>query len=73
MLLSLSYANAPNYDDDLALDRRAALQWWQGGEHSMDPTEALALLLDLTTKTDGIVNWEGIVRLADACGGDAVE
>ncbi len=35
--------------------------------------EALAFLLDLTTGTDGIVNWERLVRRADACGGDAVE
>ena len=68
-----SYANAPDYDDDLALDRRAASQWRRGGERSTDATEALALLLDLTTGTDGIVNWERLVRRADACGGDAVE
>jgi hypothetical protein len=65
--------NAPDYDDDLALDRRTALQWRQGGEHSTDASEALALLLDLMTGTNGIVNWERLVRHADACGGDAVE
>ncbi len=72
-LSSSSYANAPDYDDDLTLDRRAALQWRRGGKRSTDATEALALLLDLTTGTDGIVNWERLVRRADACGGDAVE
>ncbi len=39
----------------------------------MDATEVLALLLDLTTGTDSIMNWERLVRHADACGGDAVE
>jgi hypothetical protein len=57
----LLYANAPNYEDDLALDRRAASQWWRGGEHSTDAMEALALLLDLTTGTDGILNRERLV------------
>jgi hypothetical protein len=61
LLLSSSYANASNYDNDLALDRRAALQWQWGGEHSMDVTKVLALLLDLTTGTNGIVNWERLV------------
>jgi hypothetical protein len=35
--------------------------------------EALALLLNLTTRTDGIVNWERLIRCADACRGDVVE
>jgi hypothetical protein len=67
------YANAPDYNDDLALDRRTALPWRWGGERSTDGTEALALLLDLMTGTDGIVNWERLVRRADASGGGAVE
>jgi hypothetical protein len=66
---SSSYANAPNYDDGLTLDRRAG----RDCERSTDTTEALALLLDLTTGTGGIVNWERLVRRADACGVDAVE
>jgi hypothetical protein len=65
----LSYANAPDYDDDLALNRRAALQWRRGGERSKDATEALALLLDLTTGTDGIVNWEGSYDARTRAGG----
>ncbi len=70
---SSSYANAPDYDDDLALDRHAASQWRRGGERSTDATEALALVLDLTTGTNSFVNWERVVQRADACGGDAVE
>jgi hypothetical protein len=69
----LSYTNTPDYDNDLALDRHAALQWRRGGECSTDVTEALPLLLDLTTRTNGIVNWERLVGCAGACGGDAVE
>ncbi len=73
MSSSSLYGNAPNYNYDLALNRRAALQWQQGCKHSTDAMEVLALLLDLTTGTDGIVNWERLVRHADACRGDAVE
>jgi hypothetical protein len=42
---SSSYANAPNYDDDLARDGHAASRQRRGGERSTDATEALALLL----------------------------
>jgi hypothetical protein len=65
LFLSSSYANAPNYDNDLALNRCAALQWLQGGKHFMDATEVLALLLDLMTRTNGIVNWERLVKCTD--------
>jgi hypothetical protein len=42
---SSSYVNAPDYNDDLARDRRATLRRRQGGKRSTDATEALALLL----------------------------
>ncbi len=55
------------------LDECAVLQWQRGGERFMDATEVLALLLDLTTKTDGILNRERLVQCADTCRGDAAE
>jgi hypothetical protein len=61
LLVSLSYANTPDYDDNLALNGRAVLQWRRGGKHSTDAMEALALLLNLMTGTDGIVNRERLV------------
>jgi hypothetical protein len=43
--LSLSYANAPNYDDNLVHDGRAASRQRWGGKHSTDRTETLMLFL----------------------------
>jgi hypothetical protein len=71
-LLSLSYVNSPDYNDNLVHDGCSALQWWWGDKRSMDATEALAHLLDLMTGTDSIVNRDRLVGCADACGGDTV-
>jgi hypothetical protein len=43
--LSSSYANALDYDDNLARDGRAASRQRRSVEHSTDATEALAFLL----------------------------
>ncbi len=60
-LLSSSYANAPNYNNDLVRDGQAALQRWWGGKCSTNAAEALALLLNLTTGTDDIMNRERLL------------